>query len=684
MKKLLLASALLAPALLGISAPVAARQLTIDDVTMLRRVGAPTASKDGRWLVWAQRETDLAADRGRYDLYRLDLTRRGARPEALLAEADVNENDPQIVGDTVYFSSDKGGGDGAVWAVPVTGGTPRKLTGFQGGFNGFKVSPDASKLLIFADRKPGAPSLAPAMEKKDADAGSGRTYDQLFVRHWDSWADGTRSQLFVLPLTPAGAPGDGRAIVGQLVGDTPSKPFGGAEEAAWSPDARTVYFALREAGRIEATSTNLDIFSAPADGSAQPTNLTADNDATDNLPTVSPDGRSLAYFAMKRPGFEADRQVLMIRDLAAGRTRAVTEGWDRSVGSIAWAPDGRSLYVTADDVQETPLFRVDAASGKVTRLTAEGHVSAVAVTPKGAVVAMNSLVAPDDFYAVTRPNRPQRLTSVNADKLAGIDMPTVSRFSFTGANNDTVHGYAVKPAGSSGKVPIAFMVHGGPQGSSNNSWSYRWNPAVFAGAGYGLVAVDFHGSTGYGQAFTDAISNNWGGWPLEDLQKGLAAATAKYGWLDADNACALGASYGGYMMNWIEGRWPDRFKCIVQHDGVFDARAMAYETEELWFDEWEHGGKTYYEDPAAFEKWNPVNYVAQWKTPQLVITGEKDFRIPYTQGLAAFTALQRRGIPSRLLVFPNENHWVLKPKNSRQWYGEVLGWMDRWTGKGDQ
>ena len=675
MRKLLLASALLA----SVTAPAAARQLTIDDVTMLRRIGAPTASKDGHWLVWAQRETDLANDGGRYDLYRLDLTKRGAKPEPLVAEADVNENDPQIVGDTVYFTSDKGGGDGAVWAVPTAGGPQRKLTGFQGGFGGFKVSPDASKLLIWADRKPGAPALAPAMEKKAADAGPGRTYEQLFVRHWDAWADGTRSQLFVLPLTANGAAGDGRAIVGGLVGDTPSKPFGGGEEVAWSADSRTVYFALREAGRIEATSTNLDIFSAPADGSAAPTNLTAANHATDSLPTVSPDGRHLAYFAMKRPGFEADAQVLMVRDLASGQVRALTENWDRSVASIAWAPDGRSLYVTADDVQETPLFRVDAASGEVTRLTGEGHVSAVAVTPKGAVVAMNSLVAPDDFYVVTRPNRPQRLTSVNADKLAGIDMPTVSRFSFTGANNDTVYGYAVRPAGSSGRVPIAFMVHGGPQGSSNNSWSYRWNPAVFAGRGYGLVAVDFHGSTGYGQAFTDAISNNWGGWPLEDLQKGLAAATAKYGWLDADNACALGASYGGYMMNWIEGRWPDRFKCIVQHDGVFDARAMAYETEELWFDEWEHGQKTYYEDPAAFEKWNPVNYVSAWKTPQLVITSEKDFRIPYTQGIAAFTALQRRGISSRLLVFPNENHWVLKPKNSRQWYGEVLGWLDRWT-----
>ncbi|GGB14709.1 peptidase S9 [Sphingomonas metalli] len=679
MKHLLLAG--LAPFVALAAAPASARPLTIQDVTMLSRIGTPTVSRDGHWLVWAQRETDIDKDRGRFDLWRLDLTRRNARPEPLAAEPDVNENDPQIVGDTVYFSSDKGGGDGAVWAIPVAGGSPRKLTGFQGGFGGFKVSPDASRLLVWADRKPGAPSLAPAMEKKAADAGSGRTYDQLFVRHWDTWADGTRSQLFVLPLGPNGAPGDGVPITGKLVGDTPSKPFGGGEEVSWSPDSRTVYFSLREAGRIESTSTNLDIFSAPADGSTPPVNLTADNTATDNQPSVSPDGRSLAWFAMKRPGFEADRQVLMIRDLASGQVRAVTEAWDRSVGSIAWAPDGRSLYVTAEDTQEVPLFRVDAASGKVTRMTGEGHVSAVAVTPRGVVVAMDSLVATSDFYLVAKPNRPQRLTSVNATRLAGIDMPTVTRFSFKGANDDTVWGYAVRPSGSSGKVPIAFMVHGGPQGSSNNSWSYRWNPAVFAGAGYGLVAVDFHGSTGYGQGFTDAISNNWGGWPLEDLQKGLAAATAKFGWLDADNACAMGASYGGYMMNWIEGNWPDRFKCIVQHDGVFDARAMAYETEELWFDEWEHGGKTYYEDPAAFEKWNPVNHVTAWKTPQLVITSEKDFRIPYTQGLAAFTALQRRGVPSRLLVFPNENHWVLKPRNSRQWYGEVLGWLDRWTGR---
>ncbi len=680
MKNLLSASVF---ALIAAAAPAGARQLTIDDVTMLSRVSAPDVSRDGHWLVYQQRETDLSIDGGRFDLWRLDLSRKGATPEKLVAEADVNETAPLFSpdGTIVYFQSDKGGDD-AVWSVPIAGGTPKRLTDFKGGMGGFRVAPTGDKLLVFADRRPGAPSLEPAMVKKDANAGNARTYDQMFVRHWASWADGTRSQIFVLPLTPEGAPGNGIAIEGGLVGDSPSKPFGGAEEVSWSPDGKTVYFALREAGRIEPLSVNLDIFAAPADGSSPPVNLTDDNDGMDNLPTVSPDGKSLAWFQMKRPGYEADRQVLMVRNLATGKVTALTQGWDRSVGSIAWAPDSRSLIVTAEDTQENPVWSVDAASGKVTRLTQAGNVSAVVPTARGIVFAMNSLTAPDDFYLLSG-RKTVRLTAVNAAKLADIDMPQVTRFSFAGANNDTVWGYAVKPAGlvADAKVPVAYMVHGGPQGSSNNSWSWRWNPAVFAGAGYGLVAVDFHGSTGYGQGFTDAIRNNWGGWPLEDLQKGLKAATDKFTWLDGGNACALGASYGGYMMNWIEGQWPDRFKCIVQHDGVFDARAMAYETEELWFDEWEHGGHPYYEDPAAFEKWNPVNHVAAWKTPQLVITSEGDYRIPYTQGIAAFTALQRRDIPSRLVVFPGGSHWVLKPKESRQWYREVLGWMGKWTGK---
>ena len=684
MKTLLAATALTIAPFALCPAPAAARQLTIDDVTMLSRVSAPAVSPDGHWLVYQQRETDLAIDGGRFDLWRLDLTARGATPEKLLAENDVNETAPQFSRDgrTVYFQSDKGGDD-AVWSIDIAGGTPMRLTRFKGGMGGFKVSPGDDKLLVWADRRPGAPSLEPAMVKRDADAGDGRTYDRLFVRHWASWADGTRSQLFVLPLTPAGATGNGVPIGGALVGDAPSKPFGGGEEVSWSADGRTVFFALREAGPdtkpIEPLSTNLDIFAAPADGSAAPVNLTQANAATDTLPTASPDGKSLAWVAMKRPGYESDRQVLMLRDLASGQVTALTEKWDRSVGSIVWARDSKTIFVTAEEIQENPVWAVSPTTGKVTRLTGAGNVSAVVPSAKGVVFAMNSLTAPDDFYRLDG-KRTTRLTSVNAAKLAGIDLPSVTRFSFAGANDDTVHGYAVRPAGSTGKVPVAYMVHGGPQGSSNNSWSYRWNPMVFAGAGYGLVAVDFHGSTGYGQRFTDSIRDNWGGWPLEDLQKGLKAATDRFDWLDGDNACALGASYGGYMMNWIEGQWPDRFKCIVQHDGVFDARAMAYETEELWFDEWEHGGKAYHEDPAAFEKWNPVNHVTAWKTPQLVITSEGDYRIPYTQGLAAFTALQRREVPSRLVVFPGGSHWVTKPRESRQWYREVLGWMGRWTG----
>lgn len=678
MKKLLLASAALAI----VAIPATARQLTIEDVTMLSRVSAPVVSADGHWLVWQQRETDIAKNKGRFDLWRLDLTVKGATPEKLVADPAINETSPQFSADgkTVFFQSDQGGEDN-VWSVAITGGAATQVTNLKGGLGGFKVAPTGDKLLIWADRLPGAPTSEPAMVKKADDAGNGRTYDQLFVRHWASWADGTRSQLFVLPMAGGKATGYGKAIEGALVGDAPSKPFGGGEEVSWSADGKTVYFALREAGRIEPLSTNLDIFSAPADGSAAPTNLTDANDGMDNLPTVSPDGKYLAWFAMKRPGYEADRQVLMLRDLATGKVTALTDSWDRSVGSIAWGVDSKTIYVTAEDTQENPIWSVS-LTGKVTRLTKEGNVSAVVPTAKGLLFAMNSLTAPDDFYWLAG-KKTTRLTSVNAAKLAGIDMPTVTRFSFTGANNDTVWGYAVKPAGlaADAKIPMAFMVHGGPQGSSNNSWSYRWNPAVFAGAGYALVAIDFHGSTGYGQKFSDDIRNNWGGWPLEDLKKGYDAATSKFSWIDGNNACALGASYGGYMMNWIEGQWPDRFKCIVQHDGVFDARAMAYETEELWFDEWEHGGKAYFQDPAAFEKWNPVNFVDKWKTPQLVITSEGDYRIPYTQGIAAFTALQRREIPSRLVVFPGGSHWVLSPKESRQWYREVLGWLGKWTGK---
>jgi dipeptidyl aminopeptidase/acylaminoacyl peptidase len=676
---------LIAAAALAFPAMAESRPMTATDMHMMHRLGAPEVSPDGRTAVFTVSTTDMAANKRNNVLQMLDISRPGALPQAVPGAQGAH--------DAVF------GPDGALYFLKAVGehdqlhrmtigGPATVISDFGDDIAGFKIAPSGDRVLVWADR-PDCPDLSCAATSFAAKSpGSGRVYDGLFVRHWDSWAEpGTKSRLYTFSIVGGRLSGPGVRVTTGLDGDTPSKPFGGGEELAFSKDGRTVYFALREAGRLESLSTNLDIFSAPADGSAAPTNLTDANDGTDTLPTVSPDGRTLAYVSMARAGYEADRQVLMLRDLASGQLRALTQAWDRSVGSIAWSVDGRSLLVTADDTLEGPIFRIDARSGRVARLTGEGHTGNVHALPGGRVLfTFNSIKAPDDLYVISGKSRPVQLTALNAALLAELDPISVERFKFSGASGDTVWGIKVKPATTPAgvKLPIAFVVHGGPQGSFGNGWSYRWNPRVLASPGYGVVSVDFHGSTGYGQAFTDAIRNDWGGKPLEDLQKGLAFATAQDPQLDAGNACALGASYGGYMMNWIAGRWPDRFKCLVQHDGVFDARAMAYETEELWFDEWEHGGKAYFEDPQAFERWNPVNYVQNWKTPMLVVTGEKDFRIPYTQGLASFTALQRRNIPSKLLVFPDENHWVLKPKNSIQWYGEVQGWLDRWTGRAKQ
>ena len=503
-------------------------------------------------------------------------------------------------------------------------------------------------------------------------------FDRLFIRHWDTWKNGTRNQLFTLKLQRGVASGTPVWVTKGLDGDAPTKPFGGSEEFNFSPDGNTLFFTLREAGKTEAWSTNLDVWQVPADGSAKPVNLTADNDAMDTGPVVSPDGRTLAWRAMKRPGFEADRFAVKLRDLASGTTRELAADWDRSANSLTWSADGKTLYTHADDIGQSKVFAIDVGSGKVKALTDEGTVAGYVLTQKGLVVAYNTLSLPTDLYRVERGNL-KPLTRHNAEALAGLKFGEYEQFDFKGWNDETVYGYVVKPVNftKGRKYPVAFIVHGGPQGSMGNDFHYRWNPQTYAGAGYAVVFIDFHGSTGYGQAFTDSISGDWGGKPFEDLQKGWAHALKKYDFLDGTKAAALGASYGGYMMNWIAGSWPDAFKAIVNHCGIFDNRSMGYSTEELWFDEWEHKG-TQYDAPAAYEKHNPVNYVKNWKTPTLVIHGAKDFRVPLEQGIATFTALQRRGIPSEMLVFPDENHWVLKPQNSVQWHQAVERWLGQW------
>jgi dipeptidyl aminopeptidase/acylaminoacyl peptidase len=381
---------------------------------------------------------------------------------------------------------------------------------------------------------------------------------------------------------------------------------------------------------------------------------------------------------MKRPGFESDRLRVAIFDLASRKLRVVTEGWDRSASGLAWSPDGRTIYTDSDNVGNHSVFAIDVASGNAKLLVDKGTNDAPRPAGDRLVFARDTLRSPVELFSAKLDGSDVRqITHLNDARVKAITWGDYEQFSFKGAKGDTVHGYAIKPAGfKGGKAPVAFLIHGGPQGSFGDHFHYRWNPEVFAGHGFAVVMVDFHGSTGYGQAFTDAISGDWGGGPYDDLMMGLDAALEKYSWLDKSKMVALGASYGGYMINYINGK-TDRFKALVCHDGNLDERFAYFATEELWFPEWEHGGVPW-EKPEGYTKHNPIDGIKNWKTPTLVIHSGNDYRVVESQGMSTFTALQRKGIPSRFLYFPDENHFVLKPQNSRRWHEEVLAWIDRW------
>jgi dipeptidyl aminopeptidase/acylaminoacyl peptidase len=653
--------------------------MTETDLVMMKRLSAVAASPDGMMVAYQLRETDLEANKGKTDLYMLKLSTTGSQPVMFASRPDKNEHDPAFApdGKSIFYISNESGSD-QIWRYDIASATATQASNFKTDVSGFKISPDGLKFAIWGDIARDCMEFGCA---KDGDTskpgpGTGREYDQLMTRHWDQWeTPGNYSRIFTVVLRADGKLGTlSTAMDGDLVGDAPSKPFGGGDEISWSADSSAVLFALRHADANEAKSTNLDIYRSALQNPT-PVNLSADNAGMDTTPAASPDGKWLAWTSMARATYEADRLVIKLMDLKSGKITALTDTWDRSIASLAWAANSKSLLVTAQDVLETPLYRVD-LKGKVTRLTERGSIAeAVPLKNGGVVCAINSINGPFDLVHMDAKGRTKQLTSVNADMLSTLDPVDYQKFDFTGANGDQVYGQIIKSQGATGKLPVLLLVHGGPQGTFNNSWSYRWNPAVMASQGYAVVSIDFHGSTGYGQKFTDSIHKNWGGWPLEDLQKGMEAVGQIDTQLDTNNACALGGSYGGYMMNWISGNWPDRFKCLVNHAGIFDLRAMAYETEELWFDQWDNGGPWTTRSDA--EKWNPVNHVAKWKTPTLVIHGERDYRIPYSQSLATFTALQQQGVESKLLVFPDENHWVLKPKNSIQWHQTVFDWVGK-------
>ncbi|MCW5802586.1 MAG: S9 family peptidase [Deltaproteobacteria bacterium] len=671
-------SALVAGVAIALATPAHAKGLTVDDMLAMQRVGDPAVSPDGRWVAFSVRDTDYEANRGRFDIWIASVD--GTTPARRLTTHPDNDTEPSWSrdGKWVYFMSSRGGSS-QVWRIAPSGGEAEQVTKVPADLNGYKLFPDGKKLIVAIDVWPDAKSLADSNKRDEEKARSkvkARVYDQLLFRHWDQWEDGKYSHLFawdeakpadVVDLTP-----------GQTT-DSPTHPFGGMDEVALSADGRTMAFVARASGRENAWKTNTEVFLTSTDGRGRPAVLTT-NPGYDFEPSYSPDGRWIAVRMMSRPGFEADREKIGLYDVATRKLRVLTEAWDRSAGEIRWSADGRTIYTSADNVGNHSLFAIDVATGKARVVVDKGTNNSVRIAGDRLLFVRDTLRSPAELYTVKPDGSDLRqLTRINDERVKKIEWGEYEQFSFKGAKGDTVYGYAMKPAGGvrGGKVPVAFLIHGGPQGSFGDHFHYRWNPEVYAGRGYGVVFIDFHGSTGYGQAFTDAITGDWGGAPYEDLMLGLDHALEKFPWLDKTRMTALGASYGGFMINWINGK-TDRFKALVCHDGNLDERMAYYDTEELWFPEWEHGSVPW-EKPDGYVKHNPIDLVKNWKTPTLVIHGGLDYRVVDTHGMSTFTALQRKGVPSRFIHFPDENHWVLKPQNSKLWHDEVLGWLDKWT-----
>jgi dipeptidyl aminopeptidase/acylaminoacyl peptidase len=663
-------------ALLAVAAPAQARGLTVDDMLAMQRVSNPAVSPDGKWVAFQVRDTDVEANRGRFDVWLASVDGQTVRR---LTTHPENDTDPAWSrdGKWIYFMSSRSGSS-QVWRIAPAGGEAEQVTHLAADLNGFKLFPDGRRLVVAIDVWPNARTLAESNKLDDAKAKSkvkAKVYDQLLFRHWDQWEDGKFSHLF------AWDPSKPDAVVDLTPGqttDAPTHPFGGMEEVAISPDTRTVLYVIRASGRENAWQTNTEVYSVAATGGSKPALLT-NNKGYDFEPTYSPDGKTIAVRMMVRPGYEADRERIGLYDAATRKLRVLTEAWDRSAGELVWSADGKTIYTSTDNVGNHSIFAIDAATGTAKVLVDKGTNSAPRIAGDRIVFVRDTLNLPDELFSVKHDGSDMRqITHLNDDRVKKIEWGEYQQFSFKGAKGDTVYGFAMKPAGfRGGKVPVAFLIHGGPQGSFGDHFHYRWNPQSYAGHGYGVVMIDFHGSTGYGQAFVDAINGDWGGAPYEDLMLGLDAALEKFPWLDKSRMAALGASFGGYMINWINGH-TDRFKALVCHDGNLDERFAYYDTEELWFPEWEHGG-TPWDKPEGYAKHNPIDFVKNWKTPTLVVHGGQDFRVIDTHGMATFTALQRKGIPSRFLFFPDENHWVLKPQNSKLWHEEVLGWLDRYT-----
>ena len=656
--------------------------LRFDDLISVHRVASPVPSPDGRWVACVVTDVDKAANRGNADLWLIPTA--GGAPRALTASPKHDRHPSWSPdGKWIAFESNRDG-DFQVWVIPVDGGEARKITTLATEATRPVWSPDGSSIAFvsavfpeFSDR-PFAESNAAnktALDAKEKSPVKARVLNQLLFRHWDSWVEDRRQHLFVVPVHDGKAAGEPRDLTpGNRDAVPTSTTFEAGDEFAFSPDGSEItYTATPELTRTEAWNTNHDLWAVDVKTGRRHQITT--NPAADGCAHYSPDGRWQAYRAQSRPGFEADRWQLMLLERTTGKTRSLTAGWDASVEDLTWSSDSKTLVLTAESQATKVLWALPVEGGTPRPLTRGGASAEAAVGPGNRVVFTRSrLTEPGEVFQTTLGNNNSiaALTSFNNNWKAGVITTEPESFTVRGAGGTPVQMWLIKPPGyqAGQKYPLVFWVHGGPQSAFMDSWSYRWNAQLWAAQGYLIAMPNPRGSTGFGQKFTDEISHDWGGRVFADLMACMDLLEKRPD-VDRSRMAAAGASYGGYMMNWFQGH-TDRFKTLITHCGVYEFHSMYGSTEEVWFDEWEHGIP--WENP-EFGKWSPHQFAARFKTPNLIIHNELDYRVPINQGLSLFTTLQRKGVPSKMLYFPDEGHWVLKPQNSELWHKTIFDWL---------
>ena len=661
--------------LVAISAIAQTRTYTIEDLLKVRRVADPQVSPEGTRVAFTVGDVNYDANRVVNQIYVVSID--GGNPKQL-TNGQSASSAPRWSPDGKKIAFTTGG---QVWTMDSDGDHKDQVTKISTGAAAPIWSPDGKWIAFTSDVYPDCADddcNKKRDETNEASKVKAHITTRLLFRHWDEWRDVKRTHVLVV----SSKGGNARDIT---AGDFDSPPYAVASgvDSAFSPDSTEIAY-LRNPDKVEATSTNSDIYVVSLNGGS-PKDITQNNHGYDVGPIYSADGRFIVYRSQATAGFEADRWRLMVYNRANGTSTEITRGFDQQVDEAVLSKDGSYVYFTAGERGKSPIFRVPLAGGAVQKVVPNVFAASLRITADGRtlVFAGSSLASPTEVFAVNVDGSGLKpLTSVNAQLMNQANLTKAEEIEWSGALGKKIHGFIVKPNNfdPSRKYPLVVLIHGGPQGAWSDNWGYRWNPQVFANAGYVVFTPNPRGSTGYGQQFVNEISGDWGGKAYVDIMNGVADVLRRSPFIDRSRIGAAGASYGGYMINWIEGHNNDprfRFKVLVCHDGVYNLTSMYGATEELWFPEWEFKG-TPWSNPAMYSRWSPHNFVNNFNTPILIIHGELDYRVPFGDGLQLYTAVQRKGIDSKFLSFPDEGHWVLKPQNSNFWYHTVLDWLDKY------